>query len=49
MQALVIKDARIVNEGRTTEGDVLIAGGRIEQVGRGLTVPDGAGVLCCQG
>ncbi|MBT8445361.1 MAG: dihydroorotase, partial [Gammaproteobacteria bacterium] len=45
MKALVIKDARIVNEGRTTEGDVLIIGGRIEQVGRGLSVPDGASVL----
>jgi len=45
MKALVIKDARIVNEGRSTEGDLLISGGRIEQIGPGLTVPEGADVL----
>jgi len=35
--SLLIKDARIVNEGRTTDGDVLIRAGRIERVGTGIT------------
>jgi len=35
-KTLLIKDARIVNEGRTTEGDVLIRAGRIERVGTGI-------------
>ena len=35
-----IKDARIINEGRTFEGSVLIAGDRIEAVYEG-TVPEG--------
>ncbi len=35
-ETLLIKDARIVNEGRTTEGDVLIRAGRIERIGTGI-------------
>ena len=32
-QTLLIKDARLVNEGCTTEGDVLIRAGRIDNPG----------------
>jgi dihydroorotase len=35
-ETLLIKNARIVNDGRTIEGDVLIRAGRIEQVGTGI-------------
>ena len=45
MKPLVITDARIVNEGRTIEGDILVAGGRIEQIGGSIAVPEGAEVL----
>ena len=36
MSSLLITDARIVNEGRITEGDVLVADGRIEAIGPDL-------------
>jgi len=39
--SILIKDASIVNEGRTIEGDVLICAGRIERIGSGI-VADGA-------
>ena len=45
MKPLVIKDARIVNEGRSADGDVLIRDGRIEQVGSAIAVPEGAQVI----
>ena len=45
MKPLVIKDARIVNEGRTVDGDVLIRDGRIEQVGADVVTPEGAEVI----
>ena len=45
MKSLVIKDARIVNEGRTVDGDVLIRDGRIEQVGADVVTPEGAEVI----
>ena len=38
MQNYLIRDIRIVNEGTTTEGDVLIKNGRIEKVGGHLSV-----------
>lgn len=49
MKPLVIKDARIVNEGRISDGDVLVSAGRIEAVGTGLTMPEGADVLEADG
>jgi dihydroorotase len=36
MSDWLIRNARLVNEGRTVDADVRIAGGRIEQVGSGL-------------
>ncbi len=45
MSVLVIRDARLVNEDRITESDVLIRGGRIEQIGSGIAIPDGADVV----
>ncbi len=36
---IVIRNARIVNEGRIIEGDVLIKNGRIEKVGGAIEVP----------
>jgi dihydroorotase len=36
MSRLLIRGARIVNEGRTTDGDVRVADGRIAAVGQGL-------------
>lgn len=49
MKPLVIKDARIVNEGRSVDGDVLIRDGRIEQVGSGIAAPEGAEVIEADG
>jgi len=46
---VIIKDARIVNEGRITEGDVVVRDGRIEQIGGELATPDGADVLAAGG
>ncbi|MBL7731354.1 MAG: dihydroorotase [Chitinophagaceae bacterium] len=37
MQKYLIKDIQIVNEGRITSGDVLIANGRIERIGPSLS------------
>jgi len=39
MNSLLVKEARIVNEGRISEGDVLIRDGRIERIGVGLSAP----------
>ena len=36
-KTLLIVNARIVNEGKITDGDVFIRDGRIEQAGFGLT------------
>lgn len=53
MEPLLICNATIVNEGEITEGDVLIAGGRIEAIGRGLStqgeVLDAAGCYLLPG
>ena len=43
--SLIIRNARIVNEGTVVEGDVLIRDGRIEQVGG---APDAADVEIAQ-
>ena len=46
-----IVNAKIVNEGKVVEGDVLIHGQRIEKIGKHLTDPaerviDAAGKFC---
>jgi dihydroorotase len=44
MQTILIKNARIVNEGRVQAGDVLVRKGRIERIGRDVSAP-GADLL----
>ncbi len=39
---ILIKDATIVNEGKSYAGDVLIKDGRIERIGNGLSTKEGA-------
>ncbi|RYD40542.1 MAG: dihydroorotase, partial [Verrucomicrobiaceae bacterium] len=48
---LLITNARIASEDSPalTEGDVLISGGKIEKIGKGLTAPDGAKVIDAKG
>jgi dihydroorotase len=41
-KTIVIKDARIVNEGRIQAGDLLVRNGRIERVGGIIPTPQGA-------
>ena len=48
MSKLLIKNARLVNEGETRDADVLIAGERIEQVGTDIAAKD-AEVLDAEG
>lgn len=40
MTKILIKDARLVNEGAVTQGDLLIAGGRIDRVGGEIPAHD---------
>jgi dihydroorotase len=40
MNKLLIRNARMVNEGQVKEGDLLVVGGRIEQIGTGISAPD---------
>jgi dihydroorotase len=49
MKPLVISNARIANEGRVDDGDVLVVDGRIERVGAQLAVPAEADVLDAAG
>lgn len=49
MKPLVICNARIANEGRVDDGDVLIVDGRIERIGAQLAVPAEADVLDAAG
>ena len=44
MARLLFKNARLVNEGTVTEGDILVVGERIERVGAGLS-DDVAGIV----
>lgn len=46
---ILIANAKIVNEGSTTEGDVLVRNGRIERIGSGFEVPANARVLEANG
>jgi dihydroorotase len=39
MQTILIQNARIVNEGRVEEGDILIQNGRIKKIASGLSAP----------
>ncbi|MFA5591647.1 MAG: amidohydrolase family protein, partial [Lysobacteraceae bacterium] len=49
MSHWLIKNARLVNEGREREGDLRIVGARIEQIGSGLTARPGEQVLDAHG
>jgi len=46
---ILIANAKIVNEGSTLEGDVLVRNGRIERIGSGFDVPANAHVLDANG
>lgn len=46
---MLITNARIVNEGRTIEGDVLIKRGRIEKIASSITAPSGTAVHDARG
>ncbi len=48
-RALLIKNARIVNEGCTIDGDVLIRAGRIERIGSGLAADSADEILDAAG
>jgi len=49
MQNYLIRNARIVNEGRITEGDVFIKDGRIAQIGGSLKVEGGSKEIDAEG
>ncbi|MCB1133439.1 MAG: dihydroorotase, partial [Verrucomicrobiae bacterium] len=44
---LLLQNARIASEHTSdlTEADILIAGGKIERIGKGLSAPEGARVI----
>lgn len=48
-QAILIINAAIVNEGKISEGDLLIKNGRIETIGANISAPDGAEVIDASG
>ena len=48
-QAILIINAAIVNEGKTSERDLLIKNGRIETIGANISAPDGAEVIDASG
>ena len=49
MTDYLISNARIVNEGRQFEGDVLVRNGRIEQIGGAIGAPDHTEVIDANG
>jgi dihydroorotase len=49
MQNYLIRNARIVNEGRITEGDVFVKDGRIERIGGSLKVEGGTKEIDAEG
>ncbi|MDX1627054.1 MAG: dihydroorotase [Fulvivirga sp.] len=49
MKSILITNARIVNEGKTMEGDVLIRGSYIEKIGSSLSAQDADKVIDAQG
>ena len=48
-QTTVIRNAQLVNEGRITESDVLLRGGRIEKIATDIQAPAGAEVVDANG
>lgn len=46
---ILITNARMVNEGRITEGDLLVRNQRIEKIGKNITAPEGAIVIDAAG
>ena len=48
-QTTVIRNAQLVNEGRITESDVLLKGGRIEKIAAGIRAPAGADIVDANG
>ena len=48
-QTTVIRNAQLVNEGRITESDVLLKGGRIEKIAAGIQAPAGADIVDANG
>jgi len=48
-EQILIKNARMVNDGQTLEGDMLISDGRIEQVSPEISVPDRAKIIDANG
>lgn len=46
---ILITNARMVNEGQITEGDLLVRNHRIEQIGGSITAPEGAIVIDAAG
>lgn len=49
MSTLLITNARIVNQGKTFEGDVLVRGARIEKIAASIKAPDGTTVHDARG
>lgn len=49
MDKILIKNARLINEGTITESDLLVKGERIEQIAAGITAQDGMEVLDAAG
>ena len=49
MNKLLIKNARLVNEGETADADVLISGERIEKIGSGIDAGDNDRVIDADG
>ncbi len=49
MNKLLIKNAKLVNEGQTTEGDLLVVGERIEKIANEIAAPENCAVIDAAG
>ncbi|HLU06307.1 MAG TPA: dihydroorotase, partial [Woeseiaceae bacterium] len=49
MRSLLITNARLVNEGKVSDADVLIRGERIEKIAKSINAPDNAHILDAAG
>ncbi|MGL5800631.1 MAG: dihydroorotase, partial [Plesiomonas sp.] len=49
MTKLLIKNATMVNEGRQTQGDMLVEHGRISHISSNISAPNGAEVIDAAG
>ncbi|MEQ8206542.1 MAG: dihydroorotase [Woeseia sp.] len=49
MNKLLIKNAKLVNEGQTTEGDLLVVGERIEKIAKEIAAPENCKVIDAAG